>query len=94
MTERFSLEAIETLRARLVLREAQSEATRTRPKPVRDAVIGFFCPIAAALAFALLLGASFQCEQDVQALGLRGATLPEEIEALFAEADVVDGRPD
>ena len=90
MSESFNSESIEGLRVRLVRREAQSETTRTRAEHVRDAALGFFGVIGVALTVTLTLNAVFYKEPGFQALGLRGAILPEEVAALFAEADVAE----
>ena len=73
MTERFGFEAIETLRLRLTLREAQSGATRARTRSFRRAALGFFASIAIALTLALTLTTPHYREPDPQVLGLRGA---------------------
>jgi len=55
MTERFSSEAVETLRVRLALREVQGEGTRSRTRPLRKAALGFFASVTVALTLVLAL---------------------------------------
>ena len=72
MTERFGFDAIEALRARLALREAQSGATRARTRSFRRAALGFFASVTMALTLALAVSTPHYREPDLQALGLRG----------------------
>jgi len=72
MTERFSSEAVETLRVRLALREVQGEGTRSRTRPLRKAALGFFASVTVALTLVLALSAQYHREPHFRALGLRG----------------------
>lgn len=91
MSEPFNSEAVERLPVRLVLRDAQWGTMRTPSEHVRDAVLGFFGTINVALTLAIALNAVPYKEPDFQALDLRGAILPGEVAALFAEAEDEEG---
>ena len=76
MTERLSFDAIDGLRARLVLREAQSESTRPRPPAWWFAALGFFGSVTVVLTLALAVSAPHHRAPILQELGLR-STIPE-----------------